>query len=89
MTKSITIKQGNYTKKDGTSRVVRFLTLNQMGQMGILPKTISSTAPSNLKEGQIKVWDFDKNGVRTLNTPQIDNLVEVNYDLTGFRKKYL
>lgn len=84
-------KRATYKKQDNSLRTMTYLELETLEKLNMLPKTIGTRGMTkNLKPGYKTVWDFDKNGVRTINENTIINGVqEVDIDVTEFKKNYL
>lgn len=87
------VKQATFTKQNGQLRTMRYLPVTEMTKQGILPKTINNSNTKTLKEGYELVWDFDKDGLRTINVSTIQGspkevLLESDVE-TRFRQKYL
>ena len=57
-----------YTKKDGSSRDIRFVRASEMPQSMITATTKGNSGTKRtLSEGLELVWDIDKRGYRTFN----------------------
>lgn len=93
MSKISTINQAVIRKNDGQTRTMRYLPLNEMAQRGILPKSVKSTDEKNLKPSQTRVWDFDREGIRTLDNTHIQGSVATvpftDTEFQNFQKKHL
>lgn len=67
--------EGNFEKKDGTIRKMRFVKLNEAPQ-GFLPSYKGEdAAPKKYEEGTELVWDLDKNGFRLFNNKAVVGII--------------
>jgi len=85
------VKRATYKKQDDSLRTMTYLELETLEKLNMLPKTIGTKGgKKTLKPGYKTVWDFDKNGVRTINESTIQGgIQEVDIDVSDFKQNYL
>lgn len=77
-----------FVKKNGDTRFIRYLTLEEMDEKGLWAGSAKSDG-RKMQPGHVLVWDFDNNGIRTLNQNTIQGGVfEEQIDITDFKKQF-